>query len=241
VQSNGGNDVGESVTVVVVDDERPLVELVSRYLRREGYEVHAAYDGHQALEVIARVTPDVIVLDLMLPGVDGLEIARRVRADSDAYLVMLTARTEEVDRIVGLRLGADDYVTKPFSPRELVARIQAMLRRPRRPAPSSAGDDGVRRLDGLIIDPVAREVHLDDQPVVLTRLEFDLLDLLSSRPRRVFTKQQLLEGVWGSAEYRDDHVVAVHVANLRRKLRDDADAPRWIHTVRGVGFRLGGP
>lgn len=233
--------MGESVTVVVVDDERPLVELVSRYLRREGYEVHPAYDGHQALEIIERVSPDVIVLDLMLPGVDGLEIARRVRADSDAYLVMLTARTEEVDRIVGLRVGADDYVTKPFSPRELVARIQAMLRRPRRPSSAPSDEDGMRRVDGLAIDPVAREVHLDDQPVALTRLEFDLLDLLSSQPRRVFTKQQLLERIWGSAEYRDDHVVAVHVANLRRKLGDDADAPRWIHTVRGVGFRLGGP
>ncbi len=233
--------MGESVTVVVVDDERPLVELVSRYLRREGYEVHPAYEGHQALEVIERVAPDVIVLDLMLPGLDGLEIARRVRTDSDAYLVMLTARTEEVDRIVGLRVGADDYVTKPFSPRELVARIQAMLRRPRRHPAPPAGDEQVRRLDGLTIDPEAREAHLDGQPIALTRLEFDLLELLSSQPRRVFTKQQLLEHVWGSAEYRDDHVVAVHVANLRRKLGDVADDRRWIHTVRGVGFRLGGP
>ena len=231
----------ESVTVVVVDDERPLVELVSRYLRREGYEVHTAYDGHEALEVIGRVNPTVIVLDLMLPGLDGLEIARRVRADSDAYLVMLTARTEEVDRIVGLRVGADDYMTKPFSPRELIARIQAMLRRPRQETAAPADEDEVRRLDGLVVDPVAREVHLDDQPLALTRLEFDLLDLLSSQPRRVFTKQQLLERVWGSAEYRDDHVVAVHIANLRRKLGDDADDPRWIHTVRGVGFRMGGP
>ena len=231
----------QNVTVVVVDDERPLVELVSRYLRREGYEVHPAYEGREALEVIGRVSPDVIVLDLMLPGVDGLEIARRVRADSDAYLVMLTARTEEVDRIVGLRVGADDYVTKPFSPRELVARIQAMLRRPRRQPTPPVGDEKARRFDGLTVDPAAREVHLDDQPVALTRLEFDLLDLLTSQPRRVFTKQQLLEHVWGSAAYRDDHVVAVHVANLRRKLGDDADNPRWIHTVRGIGFRWDGP
>ena len=231
----------QNVTVVVVDDERPLVELVSRYLRREGYEVHPAYEGREALEVIGRVSPDVIVLDLMLPGVDGLEIARRVRADSDAYLVMLTARTEEVDRIVGLRVGADDYVTKPFSPRELVARIQAMLRRPRHQTAPPAGDEQVRRFDDLTIDPGAREVQLDGQPVALTRLEFDLLDLLTSQPRRVFTKQQLLEHVWGSAAYRDDHVVAVHVANLRRKLADDADDPRWIRTVRGVGFRWAAP
>jgi DNA-binding response OmpR family regulator len=230
--------VDETVTVVVVDDEAPLVDLVARYLRREGYEVHGAHDGEQALRTIARVDPDVIVLDLMLPGIDGLEVARRVRATSDAYLVMLTARTEEVDRIVGLRVGADDYVTKPFSPRELVARIQAMLRRPRRALPTQ--DEG-RRFGDLAIDVDARQVRVGDQPVDLTRLEFDLLDVLSSQPRRVFSKQQLLERVWGSAEFRDDHVVAVHVANLRRKLGDDADEPRWIHTVRGVGFRLGGP
>jgi DNA-binding response OmpR family regulator len=231
--------VGREVTVLVVDDERPLVELVAGYLRREGYTVHAAYDGEQALELFDRVSPDVLVLDLMLPGIDGLEVARRVRARSDAYLVMLTARSEEVDRIVGLRIGADDYVTKPFSPRELVARVQAMLRRPRVP-PSPAGGS-VRRFDGLTIDPEAREVAVAGQPVELTRLEFDLLEALSSQPRRVFSKQQLLEGVWGTADYRDDHVLAVHVANLRRKLGDTAEAPRWIHTVRGVGFRLGGP
>jgi DNA-binding response OmpR family regulator len=152
--------------------------------------------------------------------------------------VMLTARTEEIDRIVGLQIGADDYVTKPFSPRELVARVQAMLRRPREHSPAGGR---VRRFDGLTIDPEAREVTAAGQPVELTRLEFDLLETLSSQPRRVFSKQQLLEGIWGTADYRDDHVLAVHVANLRRKLGDTAGSPRWIHTVRGVGFRLGGP
>lgn len=224
------------MTVVVVDDERPLVELVSRYLRREGYEVHAAHDGAEALEVIGTVDPDVIVLDLMLPGIDGLEVARQVREHSDPYLVMLTARTDEVDRIVGLRVGADDYVTKPFSPNELVARIQAMLRRPRRTARTD--DTDLRRFGVLTIDAAAREVHVDGELVDLTRLEFDLLDTLSADPRVVFTKEQLLDRVWGSSAYRDEHVVAVHIANLRRKLGDTSDEPRFVRTVRGVGYRM---
>jgi DNA-binding response OmpR family regulator len=227
--------VNRPVSIVVVDDERPLVELVSRYLRREGYEVHAAYDGEEAIEVIGEVAPDVIVLDLMLPGLDGLEVARRVREDADPYIVMLTARSDEVDRIVGLRVGADDYVTKPFSPNELVARIQAMLRRPRH---DSQPTHGTRRFGQLAIDPAAREVHVAGEPVELTRLEFDLLDTLSAQPRVVFSKEQLLDRVWGSSAYRDDHVVAVHIANLRRKLGDTSDEPRFVRTVRGVGYRM---
>jgi DNA-binding response OmpR family regulator len=149
--------------------------------------------------------------------------------------VMLTARSDEVDRIVGLRVGADDYVTKPFSPNELVARIQAMLRRPRRAAPATAG---VRRFGELTIDPAAREVQLAGETVELTRLEFDLLDTLSAESRVVFSKEQLLDRVWGSSAYRDDHVVAVHIANLRRKLGDTGDEPRFVRTVRGVGYRM---
>jgi DNA-binding response OmpR family regulator len=230
--------VNRTVSIVVVDDERPLVDLVARYLRREGYEVHAAYDGEEAIEVIDKVQPDVIVLDLMLPGIDGLEVARRVREDADPYIVMLTARSDEVDRIVGLRVGADDYVTKPFSPNELVARIQAMLRRPRRDTSATAD---VRRFGELTIDPAAREVHVAGEPVELTRLEFDLLDTLSAQPRVVFSKEQLLDRIWGSSAYRDDHVVAVHVANLRRKLGDTSDEPRFVRTVRGVGYRMVAP
>jgi DNA-binding response OmpR family regulator len=231
--------VPDRVTVVVVDDERPLVDLLTRYLQREGYRVHAAYDGLDALEVIGRVDPDVVVLDLMLPGLDGLEVARRIRERSDPYIVMLTARSDEVDRIVGLRVGADDYVTKPFSPNELVARIQAMLRRPRRAPP---GTDVTHRTFGdLVIDPAGREVTVAGQPVELTKLEFDLLDTLSAQPRVVFTKDQLLEHVWGSAAYRDDHVVAVHLANLRRKLGDTSDQPRYLRTIRGVGYRMTEP
>jgi len=228
----------DTVTVVVVDDERPLTALVQRYLEREGYRVHVAHDGAEALAVIDETDPDVIVLDLMLPGIDGLEVARRVRERSDPYIVMLTARTDEVDRIVGLRVGADDYITKPFSPNELVARIQAMLRRPRRAAPQ-AGE--VRIFGDLTIGPAAREVTLGGEPIELTRLEFDLLDTLSAQPRLVFSKEQLLERIWGSAAYRDHHVLAVHIGNLRRKLADTGSEPRFIQTVRGVGYRMAAP
>lgn len=229
----------EPTRVLVVDDEQPLVELVSRYLTQEGHEVHTATDGEQALDLARTVDPDVIVLDLMLPGIDGIEVARRVRTFSDAYIVMLTARTEEVDRIVGLSVGADDYVTKPFSPRELVARVQAMLRRPRTGPGTAADTHGLRRFGSLTIDPAAHEVHVDGEPVELTRLEFDLLDTLSREPRVVFSRAQLLDAVWGSSSYRDDHVVAVHVANLRRKLGDDPEDPQFVRTVRGVGYRMG--
>lgn len=152
---------------------------------------------------------------------------------------MLTARTEEVDRIVGLRVGADDYVTKPFSPNELVARIQAMLRRPRRTPP--VADTTLRAFGDLVVDPAGREVTVAGEPVELTKLEFDLLDALSAQPRVVFSKDQLLDHVWGSAAYRDDHVVAVHIGNLRRKLGDISDEPRYIRTVRGVGYRMAEP
>ena len=229
----------DPVRVVVVDDEAPLVQLVTGYLEREGYQVHPAYDGTTALEVIERTDPDVIVLDLMLPGVDGLDVARRVRTFSDAYILMLTAKTEEIDRIVGLQVGGDDYLTKPFSPRELVARVQAMLRRPRvdRGRPPA----GTRQFGSLAIDPMAREVTIDGELVQLTKLEFDLFDIMSAEPRVVFSRQQLLDRVWGSAAYRDEHVVAVHIANLRRKLGDDPDDPHYVRTVRGVGYRMGDP
>ena len=232
--------MGEQVTVVVVDDERPLAELVARYLTREGYHVELAHDGPSALELIARVDPELIVLDLMLPGIDGLEVARRVRASSDAYLVMLTARSDEVDRIVGLRVGADDYVTKPFSANELVARIQAVLRRPRRGGPDVTVDDE-RRIGELRIAPDSHEAWLGEVALSLTPIEFALLEQLSAAPRQVWSKEQLLEQVWGSAGYRDPHVVAVHVGNLRRKLVEAGDRSGLVHTVRGVGYRLVAP
>lgn len=220
---------------LVVDDEPPLVRLLSAYLEREGFEVSTAADGEQALRLAQERRPDVVVLDLMLPGIDGIEVCRRIRSFSDAYIVMLSARAEETDKIVGLSTGADDYVTKPFSPGELVARIRAMLRRPR--AAAEAPD--ARRLGDLVIDPIAREVTRDGQPVSLTRLEFDLLEALSGQPRVAFSRRQLLERVWGSDWFGDEHVVDVHIANLRRKLGDDPADPRYVTTLRGVGYRLG--
>jgi DNA-binding response OmpR family regulator len=227
------------VRALVVDDEPPLVRLVSSYLERDGFQVQAAGDGQQAVELARTWGPEVIVLDLMLPWLDGIEACRQIRTFSDAYIVMLTARAEEVDKLVGLGVGADDYLTKPFSPRELVARIRAMLRRPRAATAVAAPAGPVRRLGALEVDPAAREVRLAGAPVELTRLEFDLLEALSERPRMVLTRRQLLERVWGPEWVGDDHLVEVHIANLRRKLGDDPRRPRHILTVRGVGYRMG--
>jgi DNA-binding response OmpR family regulator len=220
---------------LVVDDERPLVGIVSSYLEREGFEVTAAYDGNAAVEAARTEGPDVIVLDLMLPGIDGIEACRQIRGFSDAYIIMLTAKAEEADKIVGLSTGADDYLTKPFSPGELVARIRAMLRRPR----TANRENAKRRFGALEIDAPAREVRLAGEPVALTRLEFDLLDTLSAEPRVAFSRRQLLDRVWGPSWFGDDHVVDVHIANLRRKLGDAPNAPRYVRTVRGVGYRMG--
>jgi two-component system alkaline phosphatase synthesis response regulator PhoP len=227
-------------TVLVVDDERPIVELVEQYLAREGYAVLTAADGPTALALARAAAPDLIVLDLMLPGLDGIEVCRRLRTFSDAYVIMLTARAEEVDKLVGLAVGADDYVTKPFSPRELVARVKAMLRRPRAGAgPAAAPAPPPRRFGELVIDEARHEVTRRGQPVPLTAREFALLLALASYPGRVFTRAQLLERVWGN-EYYGDHVVDVHVGNLRKKLEDDPARPRYVETVRGVGYRFGG-
>jgi DNA-binding response OmpR family regulator len=228
------------VRALVVDDEPPLVRLVTSYLERDGFQVRAAGDGLQAVDLARIFQPEVIVLDLMLPGLDGIEACRQIRTFSDAYIVMLTARAEEVDKLVGLGVGADDYLTKPFSPRELVARIRAMLRRPRAATLVAAPAAPIRRFGDLEIDPAAREVRVAGQMLELTRLEFDLLEALSERPRVVLSRRQLLERVWGGDWVGDDHLVDVHIANLRRKLGDDPRAPRHILTVRGVGYRMGG-
>lgn len=222
--------------VLVVEDDPAIAHLLQEYLGREGFEVHVAEDGEHGVELARGARPDVIILDLMLPGIDGIEVCRRVRVFSDAYVLMLTARGEEVDRVIGLSVGADDYVVKPFSPRELTARVQALLRRPRR---DRVPEESVRRFGDLVIDPAAREVTLDGAHVDLTRTEFDLLEALSARPRAVLERRRLLEHVWGSDWYGDDHVIDVHVANLRRKLGDDSVASRYVRTVRGVGYRMG--
>ena len=224
----------DTARVLVVEDDEALSSLVRRYLEREGFDVEVAKDGPSAVTVAESLRPDLIVLDLMLPGLDGLEVARRVRASSDAYIIMVTARGEESDRIVGLTTGADDYLVKPFSPAELVARVHAMLRRPRQRRHHTE----VRRHGDLVLDPGGRTVMVSGTEVELTRTEFDILDTLMSAPHLVFTKQQLLDHVWGSATFRDDHLLATHVANLRDKLDDDPADPDHVATIRGVGYRM---
>ena len=219
--------------ILIADDEPDLRRMLTAYLKAEGFEPSVAADGPQALERVRAEAPDLVVLDVGMPGIDGFEVLQRIRADSDVPVIMLTARSEEVDRVVGLTVGADDYVTKPFSPRELAARIKAVLRRGRRP-----GEEEVLRFPGLSIDIARREVLRDGEPVSLTTLEFDLLAALASGPGRVFTRDQLLQRVWGFDYFGVDRVVDVHVANIRKALGDDAADPAIIGTVRGVGYRF---
>ena len=285
-----GVAAGLAPGVLVVDDERKLVDLVRGYLLAEGLHVLVAYDGLSALEVARAERPHVVVLDVMLPGLDGIEVCRALRQFSDAYVLMLTARSEEIDKIIGLSVGADDYLTKPFSPRELVARVKAMLRRVQSPgaglpvrdsAPAasalgasapvspvgdssasagreaSGGAGAGREASGgaggaggagfpplvfgdLVIDEGRHEVTRGGEQVRLTPREFSLLAALASQPGRVFTRDQLLRQVWGD-EYYGDHVVDVRVTHLRKKLDDDPSDPRYIETVRGVGYRLKTP
>jgi DNA-binding response OmpR family regulator len=229
--------------VLVVDDEAGIRRVLRGYLEREGYAVEEAADGAAALalfELPGGTPPDLVLLDIGLPGVDGLEVLRRVRAVSDVYVLLVTARTEEVDRLVGLGVGADDYVTKPFSPREVVARVKAVLRR-RRAAPAQVVEEEVLRFPGLTIDVPTREVTRDGEAAPVTALEFDLLLLLARSPRRVYSRAQILEHVWGTTYVGDERVVDVHIRSLRRSLGDDAVEARYIGTVRGVGYRfLGG-
>ena len=222
--------------VLVVDDERSLAKLVASYLERDGYRVECAFDGPTALDAARAHRPDVVVLDLMLPGLDGVEVCRRLRTFTDCYIIMLTARTQEPDKLVGLGVGADDYLTKPFSPRELVARIKAMLRRPRAP---EQPEEAVRRFGPLEINSAGREVTVGGVPVELTRTEFDLLETLAARPRVAFSRRQLIDAVWGDGWVGDEHLVDVHIGHLRRKLGDEAGAARFIRTVRGIGYRMG--
>lgn len=223
--------------VLIVEDEENLVKLLRGYLEREGFEVHEAYDGDSAVKEIEALAPDVVVLDWMLPGLDGMEVLRRMRSFSEAYVVMLTARSEEIDRISGLSAGADDYLTKPFSPGELVARVRAMLRRPRKGA-GEEEEGKVMDLGSLKIDTGSREVFESGDPVELTAIEFDLLCVLASRPGLVFGRSRLLDRVWGENYFGSDHVVDVHIANLRKKIEDKPSEPRYVETVRGVGYRF---
>lgn len=224
--------------ILIVDDEPNLVELLSGYLSREGYEITTAGDGPTALTLAHSLDPDLIVLDVMLPGMDGIEVCRQLRRFSDAYILMLTARAEEVDKLIGLAMGADDYVTKPFSPREVVARVKVLLRRPRAHDHREPATEALPlRIGALVIDMAGHTATRDGVEVALTAREFALLATLARHPGHVFTRAQLLEQVWGD-EYYDDHVVDVHIGNLRKKLEEDAIRPHYIATVRGVGYRM---
>ncbi len=223
-------------TILVVEDEPSLREVVSLYLKRAGYQVITAADGRTALDSIERDQPNLVVLDLMLPKVDGFEITRRLRAQGDIPIIMVTARREEADRIAGLEMGADDYVVKPFSPQELVSRVRAVLRRARGPAP--ARTEQPLRFDGLQIDPATRLVTVGEAEKSLTAKEFDLLWLLARHPRQVFTRDQLLERVWGLADYIDPSTVTVHIRRLREKIEASPSDPRYILTVWGVGYKF---
>ncbi|MDP3893705.1 response regulator transcription factor [Nocardioides sp.] len=223
---------------LVVEDETSLARVLGSYLEREGFETTLAHDGLQAVITARDVDPDVVILDLGLPSLDGIEVCRQIRTFSDAYVVMLTARSEEVDTLIGLSVGADDYITKPFSPRELMARIQAMLRRPRTSRAAEDQHDDLRFGD-LRVDVLGRDVWLAGEPVALTRTEFDLLAALADRPRMAFSRRQLIDHVWGQSWVGDEHLVDVHIGHLRRKLGDDATEGRYVRTVRGIGYRMG--
>lgn len=221
--------------VLIVDDEKKIRELVAAYLRSDGFEVSEATDGPGALAKLRNAEPDLVILDVMMPGMDGVEVLREMRRTSDVFVMMLTARAEETDKLIGLSVGADDYLTKPFSPRELVARAKAILRRGR---DRSVANEDVLRFSGLTIDLGRREVLRGDDSCDLTALEFDLLAALASAPGRVFSRRQLIERVWGWDFFGDERVVDVHIRNLRRALDDDASDPKVIGTVRGVGYKL---
>jgi DNA-binding response OmpR family regulator len=222
-------------TILVVDDEPSIREVVSIYLGRAGYRVLVAGDGQTALELLEREPPDLVVLDLMLPEVDGLEITRHLRAEGEIPIIMLTARREETDRILGLEMGADDYVVKPFSARELVSRVKAVLRRTKGAA---TRDEQPLVFADLRIDPVTRLVEVNGQERTLTAKEFDLLWVLARHPRQVFNRDQLLDLVWGMTEYVDPSTVTVHVRRLREKIEADPSNPRHVQTVWGVGYRF---
>jgi DNA-binding response OmpR family regulator len=221
-------------TVLVVDDEPTIREIVVGYLQRDGFRTLEAADGHRARELLETEPPDLVVLDVMLPGPDGLELCRWIRSHSRLPIIMLTARGEESDRIVGLELGADDYVTKPFSPRELTARVRTVLRR------SEPADADAKRLsfDGLALDASTRQVTLKGEPVRLTAKEFDLLWFLASHPQRVFSRDDIMRRIWGYSAALDTGTLTVHVRRLREKLEDDPSHPSRLETVWGIGYRF---
>ncbi len=223
--------------ILIVEDEPSLAEVVSLYLKRAGFQVQAVSDGRQAMVILEKQIPDFVIMDIMLPEVDGLSLTRWLRDRSDVPIIMVTARREEVDRIAGLEMGADDYVVKPFSPQELVSRVRAVLRRVGRDQ-SGAESDRALSFESIQIDPLTRVVLVNQAQIELTAKEFDMLYLLARHPKQVFTRDQLLERVWGGAEYIDPGTVTVHVRRLREKIESDPSKPEKLLTVWGVGYKF---
>jgi two-component system, OmpR family, alkaline phosphatase synthesis response regulator PhoP len=220
------------IRILVIDDERSILELVTAYLTKEGYEVATAEDGISGLKAARTFKPDLVVLDIMLPGIDGIELLQRLRRESDVYTIMLTAKSEEIDKIVGLSVGADDYVTKPFSPRELVARVKAALRRLQ--TNQMDLETSLLNFQHVRIDLGSHRAWIDGDLVELTGTEFEILKVLAQHPRRVLSREQILEQVWGGSFYGEERVVDVHIGHIRQKL----GRPELIQTVRGVGYRF---
>jgi DNA-binding response OmpR family regulator len=229
--------ISEAPTILLVDDEDAVLKLLAYPLERDGLRVVAARDGEEALDRFGSEAVDLVVLDVMLPRLDGLEVCRRLRAESSVPIIMLSARGDELDKVLGLELGADDYITKPFSIREFQSRVRALLRRAAAPPHAPAREEVIDR-DGLRLDLARREVEASGQRVRLTYVEFELLRILASNPGRVFTREALLEALWGSSAYREPRTIDVHVRHLREKLEPDPAEPRLILTVRGVGYRF---
>ena len=226
----------DSSTILLVDDEDAVQKLLAYPLERDGFRVVQARDGEEALARFAEERFDLVVLDLMLPKLDGLEVCKRLRASSSVPIIMLTARDDELDKVLGLELGADDYITKPFSIREFRSRVRALLRRASIPG-ASRPDETIER-DGLRIDVSRRDVHVGERPVQLTYVEFELLRTMAASPGRVFSREMLLQALWGGADYREPRTIDVHVRHLREKLEHDPSEPEFILTVRGVGYRF---
>lgn len=224
-------------TVLVVDDNAKIVEVLSAYLATEGFEVRTAGDGPSAVESVAERRPDIALLDIMLPGIDGIELTKRFQRDYDLPIILVTAKTEEIDRLIGLEIGADDYVSKPFSPREVVARVKAVLRRV--DGSHAEGVAGVFDLGELVVDNERRSVTVDGALVELTRTEFEILTTMAAHPGRVYTRLQLLEAVSGDAFEGYERTIDAHVKNLRKKIGDDPREPRFVRTVFGVGYKVG--
>ena len=222
-------------TILVIDDEESILNIVEAYLKSEGNTVHLARDGVQGLTAFRRYQPELVILDIMLPQMDGLEVLQQIRRESDVYVIMLTAKSEEFDRVMGLTVGADDYLTKPFSPRELAARVKAILRRGRN---TPANDQQTLTFKRLKIDMLRHEVERDGEPIELTALEFKLLAMLATYAGMVLSRQQLLERVWGYDFYGEERVVDVHIGHVRQKLEADPANPQFIVTVRGVGYKF---